>query len=147
VRLLLNEENSRTKPMREVFNYLENFANFFSQQPNIGMFVPAVFEDGEWRVLEEPKPIHTYGLEPLDYEYNDDEVLQYKTAIDNVIFEGFYNDFNTTQIFGIKSQLYQLWFYKQGITTINSQEVKTIEDLTKYNLTLTSKFAKEFGLI
>ena len=56
-----------------------NYANFISQQLNIGMFVPAVFKDGEWVVLEEPnRSTHTN-------EY----CLEYQKAKDNVLFDGF----------------------------------------------------------
>jgi hypothetical protein len=114
-----------------------DFANFLSQQPNIGMFVPAVFEDGEWRILEAPnRSTHT-----------NEECDQYQTALDNVMFEGFEADFKTSNITAISNTVYNIWFYKIGIITINNQDINTLEQLTTYNLTLTPKFTKELGLI
>jgi hypothetical protein len=124
-----------------------NFANFLSQQPNIGMFVPAVFEDGEWRVLS--KPIFDFNNE-YDGEKRREFAIalkEFETALDNVIFEGFEVDFKTSNIIAISNVVYNIWFYKNGIVTINSQVLNTIEQLTSHNLTLTPKFAKELGLI
>jgi len=122
--------------------------NLLIQQPNISMFVPAVFENEEWKILTEP----TYSTNHSDDCYCDDceketkrcsELQkQYQTAIDNVIFEGF--EYNTDC----------LWHWNgHERVVIHSKvlgfdiEIQTLEDLTKYNLTLTPKFAKELGLI
>ncbi len=114
------------------------FANFLSQQPNIGMFVPAVFEDGEWRVLSEPKTPHTFASENADLYLKKwkSEKEQYQTALDNVIFEGF-------------EYYAQVEYWQNGHIRFDEEflENKTIEDLIPYSLTLTPKFAKELGLI
>ena len=126
----------------------KNFANFLSQQPNIGMFVPAVEENGEWRILEAPnRSTHT-----------NEECDQYATALDNVIFEGFeLNQKDTSKLENIicitlgKIQL--TFFLKNKALFLDNlennytTEIKTIEDLIPYSLTLTPKFAKELGLI
>jgi hypothetical protein len=103
------------------------FANFLSQQPNIGMFVPAVFEDGEWRD-------------------------QYQTALDNVIFEGFEYDGSEDGFIYVKNGETLLIFDTENKTlmllnNMLTDNINTIEQLTHYNLTLTPKFAKELGLI
>ena len=130
------------------FELCDNFANFLSQQPNIGMFVPAVEENGEWRILEAPnRSTHT-----------NEECDQYATALDNVIFDGFeLNQKDTSKLENIicitlgKIQL--TFFLKNKALFLDNlennytTEIKTIEDLIPYSLTLTPKFAKEFGLI
>ena len=80
----LNEQNSRTKPMREVFNSLEKYAKFLKQPLKLEMFVPCD-EDGD--ILEEPKNYEQRLLNMMT-EYND-EVYRYKQAKENVLFDGF----------------------------------------------------------
>ena len=72
----LNEQNSRIKPMREVFNSLEKYANFLKQPLKLEMFVP-YDEDGN--VLEY-FPIHRFADNPEKYR-------RYKKAKENVLFE------------------------------------------------------------
>jgi hypothetical protein len=119
------------------------FANFLSQQPNVGMVVAAVFEDGEWRVLRTP-----IEHNPMYWS------KEYTTALDNVIFDGWEFDGSedgfiyvkngeTLLIFDTENKTLFLYNSENNYTT----EIKTIEYLTPYNLTLTSKFAKELGLI
>ena len=72
----LNEQNSRTKPMREVFNSLEKYANFLKQPLKLEMFVPC---DEDGNVLEY-FPIHRFADNPEKYR-------RYKKAKENVLFE------------------------------------------------------------
>ena len=81
----LNEQNSRTKPMREVFNSLEKYAKFLKQPLKLEMFVPC---DEEGNVLEEPKIEEEYVDEHTtqifaQYQYDLDK------AKEKVLFEGF----------------------------------------------------------
>ena len=81
----LNEQNSRTKPMREVFNSLEKYAKFLKQPLKLEMFVPC---DDEGIVLEEPKIEEEYVDEHTtqifaQYQYDLDK------AKENVLFDGF----------------------------------------------------------
>ena len=81
----LNEQNSRTKPMREVFNSLEKYAKFLKQPLKLEMFVPC---DDEGIVLEEPKIEEEYVDEHTtqifaQYQYDLDK------AKEKVLFEGF----------------------------------------------------------
>ena len=81
----LNEQNSRTKPMREVFNSLEKYATFLRQPLKLEMFVPC---DEEGNVLEEPKIEEEYVDEHTtqifaQYQYDLDK------AKEKVLFEGF----------------------------------------------------------
>ena len=129
------------------FELCDNFANFLSQQPNIGMFVPAVFEDGEWIVLEEPKTCcsgRDCGCMGMPYNYSSKvELDEYTTALDNVIFEGFVKC-NRTEIDTIEC------LYNEDLNLhleASFKYEKTIEDLLDFNLTLNPKFSKELGLI
>jgi hypothetical protein len=123
------------------FELCDNFSNFLSQQPNIGMFVPAVEENGEWRVLSEPKTPHTFGSENADLYLKKwkSEKEQYQTALDNVIFEGC--EYSDKELF-LDGNLFWVFLNK-----LNFEKGLTIEQLTPHNLTLTPKFAKELGLI
>ena len=85
----LNEQNSRTKPMREVFNSLEKYATFLKQPLKLEMFVPC---DDDGNILENPdetiykeKDKECYGWDMIDYE----------KAKEKVLFEGFkpYEDY------------------------------------------------------
>ncbi len=133
-----------------------NFANFLSQQPNIGMFVPAVEENGEWRVLSKPKEYfewckwgdftkHGKSITPKCKEYH--------TALDNVIFEGF--EWNTADWcdepmleFEDKDGNYLLYDDEDKIfKDAEGVYLNTLEYLIPYSLTLTPKFAKKLGLI
>ena len=87
----LNEQNSRTKPMREVFNSLEKYANFLKQPLKLEMFVPC---DEDGNVLEEPKIEEEYVDEHTtqifaQYQYDLDK------AKEKILFEGFepYEDY------------------------------------------------------
>ena len=83
----LNEQNSRTKPMREVFNSLEKYATFLRQLLKLEMFVPC---DDEGNILEEPQMIERkVAFDEVDYDYNEEEVIVYKKAKEKVLFEGF----------------------------------------------------------
>jgi hypothetical protein len=126
----------------DYFFMRNKFDDILFQQPNISMFIPAVEENGEWRILEKPKQY----LGALEFAVGKDyeEALQYQTALDNVIFEGFEVK-DGLSICDEHSILHVFWNY-EGKWKL-SQDIRTLEDLTKYNLTLTPKLAKELGLI
>ena len=86
----LNEQNSRIKPMREVFNSLEKYATFLRQPLKLEMFVPC---DDEGNILEEPED-YELRLPNMMTEYND-EIYRYEQAKEKVLFEGFepYEDY------------------------------------------------------
>ena len=81
----LNEQNSRTKPMREVFNSLEKYAKFLKQPLKLEMFVPC---DEEGNILEEPK-IENYTQEELEHSVMGCDYLDYNKAKEKVLFEDF----------------------------------------------------------
>jgi hypothetical protein len=132
------------------------FANFLSQQPNIGMFVPAVEENGEWKKLEEPNHYKEWKSEldrGFEHAYENLIMKQYQTALDNVIFEGF--EWNTADWcdepmleFEDKDGNYLLYDDEdKNFKDAEGVYLNTLEDLIPYSLTLNPKFAKELGLI
>jgi hypothetical protein len=137
----------------KVLGYDKNlkFSNFLSQEPNIGMVVAAVEEDGVWRVLS--KPIFDFNNE-YDGEKRREFAIalkEFETALDNVIFEGFEYDGSEEGFIYVKNGETLLIFDTENKTLMLSNNmltdnIKTIEQLTQYNLTLTPKFAKELGL-
>jgi hypothetical protein len=120
----------------EIYYFKEicNHAILLSQQPNIGMFVPAVCENGVWKVLEEPWKTQYED----DYFYELD-LEQYQQAQSKVIFKGwelytyekgvhYLHDYNSTLIFDSN----------QNECNIDSDyyygKIHTLEDLVKFNL-------------
>jgi len=145
----------------DIANLILKFAYFLSQQPNISMFVPAVFENGEWKILTEPKDEQLCKYCPIEenkrhassfsigcegsrcevaYENYQD---QYQTAIDNVIFEGFEVDYDNI----VRDNNIRIWFKTKDEIYVNNSKnkIENLEQLISYNLTLTPKFAKELG--
>jgi hypothetical protein len=151
VEYVKNFKNS-SKSMGESYWFCEKFSNFLSQQPNIGMVVAAVEEDGEWRVLS--KPIFDFNNE-YDGEKRREFAIalkEFETALDNVIFEGFEYDGSEEGFIYVKNGETLLIFDTENKTlmllnNMLTDNINTIEQLTHYNLTLTPKFAKELGLI
>jgi hypothetical protein len=156
--LEIQQENS-LQSATDFKKYALKFANFLSQQPNIGMFVPAVFENGKWRILNKPiTPWQDSIIEEGLHQMYKKDLKQYQTALDNVIFEGFeLNQKDTSKLENIicitlgKIQL--TFFLKNKALFLDNLEnnyttkINTIEQLIPYNLTLTPKFAKKLGLI
>jgi hypothetical protein len=137
------KENNTIDLAQRFINSYEH-ALLLSQQPNIGMFVSAVCEDGVWRVLEYP----TYTTNHSDDCYCDNceketkrcslETEQYQQAQSKVIFKGWkiieqeYKD-----VVEISNEKYfaQLIDNKLYIAnTIGIGSTDTLEDLVKFNL-------------
>lgn len=139
------------------------FKDFLNQPLNISMFVPAIFEGGKWVVLEKPYEgqfeieVNTKcsgwaylkrDKEHGDFRYYDKiaylkAVEQYKTALDNVIFEGFTSANTTKNVYQIYDNNYRLVFNKKKGTCLDGT---TIQDLIKYSPTLTAKGLKDSGI-
>ena len=81
----LNEQNSRTKPMREVFNSLEKYAKFLKQPLKLEMFVPC---DEDGNILKEPKRWEDYLQYPDSFDGNKewDELYDYQQAKEKILF-------------------------------------------------------------
>ena len=81
----LNEQNSRTKPMREVFNSLEKYAKFLKQPLKLEMFVPL---DDKGRICHE---VILYDEDDLNSErfkkYYETENKEFENACLKMLFE------------------------------------------------------------
>jgi len=113
-----------------------DYTNLLSQPPNIGMFVPAVCENGVWRVLEEP-----YNDGMHDHYYFA-ALNQYQQAKANIIFKGWVYKTEISELTLIESDLYDLYFdlieNRCHISTDNVyMKIHTLEDLVKFNLKMT----------
>jgi hypothetical protein len=74
--------NDLTIEMVQKLDLYENYANFLNTPLNISMFVPSIKVGDKWKVLENPNL--NMNLKNPDFKH-----LEYQTAKDNVIFEGF----------------------------------------------------------
>ena len=135
----LKLKNAKIDTEYQLLSDVLRVKDFVKQQPNISMFVPAVFEDGEWRILEQCDEVCACEC---------DKIKEYRTALDNVIFEGFEVEqiLNSGKIFLINEDTICLTFLNNSVF-IEKNLITSLEQLTHYNLTITPKFAKELGLI
>ncbi len=145
------KQEKKLKSMREFClansdkNSIEYKEAFFqSQQPNIGMFVPAVCENNVWRVLEKPEQYEG----ALEFAIGEDfeEAYQYQQAQSKVIFKGWeykrkMSDLKIieSELTVIKSNLYDLYFdLEHNECHIDTpqiyRQIHTLEDLVKFNL-------------
>ena len=97
------------------------YAKFLGQKPTLGMFVPC---DEDGNVLEEPKNFKEWCVKALNTTYDLDlsKYEIYQQALSRVVFEGF----------EWHAEFGNLWV----VHFINNSNIKTLEDLTSYNLTV-----------
>lgn len=114
-----NETNAK------VLKTIINNANLLSKKLQLGDFIPT---DKDGNVLEKPKILKENGFKTYEKEC---EI--YQQALDNVIFEGF--EYKNHEI-----------YLNDKIFRIGEFEDYTIEDLVKYNLTITPQAIKRFNL-
>jgi hypothetical protein len=126
------EKMNNTKPIDFVkaIHEINNYAKFLSTPLSLGMFIPT---DEDGNVLEEPE----YWKNFLDYSDRSvvglkQEIYDYYDAKERVLFEGF-------EICKVNNEMA---FRVNGRGLILLSEHKTIEDLIKYNLTLTENALK-----
>ena len=111
--------------LNETFNRIENYAKFLQQPLTLSMLVPC---NDKGDVLEEPdRSTHT-----------NEECEEFKKAKENVIFEGF--EYNKNGYVYHKDNCYNCRFDEESI------ENGTIEDLVKYNLTITPNAINKYKL-
>jgi hypothetical protein len=124
--------------------HVSEYAKFFSQPLQLGFFIPT---DLDGNVLEEPKAENYSGKTKYwaqDFREAQDE---YKKARERVLFEGFevkscYGQYES-EIANYPRTLCAA--IKMGKWKLNDA-VKTIEDLTDCDLTLTASAKKQIGL-
>ena len=114
-----------------------------SQQPNIGMFVPAVCENGVWRVLEEPINYKDWCIKATDKPYYLDLNIyeRYQQAKAKVIFKGFEIIQNLKSTVRLKKRnaeisffVKQNAFFYDNLINNTTYRIHTLEDLVKFNL-------------
>lgn len=144
--LLQNDNWKREIDVMTHFNNCVNYAQSLQELPTIADFIPAVYENGKWRVLEEPID-YVYWKEH-DVRFNGffDECKIYQTALNNVKFSGWEtkgkeNPFLISDGF----REIEFWYYSnrniQIFLTDFSQEkpirkqIKNLNDLVKRPLT------------
>ena len=126
-----------------------NYANFLSMPLTLSMFVP-VDEDGN--VLEQPKIIEISRFQKPNKSFESFQ-LDYQKTLDNVLFEGFeliktYGDYASIQKEGVEI----FWYNSNSNIGENKWkrcrnfEYSKIEDLVKYNLTLTESSITKYQI-
>jgi len=136
-------EECRFKDDCEFAFQVRKYAQLLSQPPNIGMFVPAVCEDGVWMVLEEPEQY----LGALEFAIGEDfeEAYKYQQAQAKVIFGGWEpsqkNNSKLEDIIYVSNKNKQITFFlKNNVCFFENilmniiQDIHTLEDLVKFNL-------------
>jgi hypothetical protein len=148
----LKLKNAKIDTEYQLLSNVLRVKDFVKQQPNISMFVPAVFEDGGWRILTKPiRPWQDSIIEEGLHQMYKEDLHQYQTALDNVIFEGFEYDGSEEGFIYVKNGETLLIFDTENKTlmllnNMLTDNITSIEDFIPYSLTLTPKFAKELGL-
>lgn len=134
-----------------------NYANFLSQKLELWMFVPCKLVAGVWVVLEEPefpKPENRKAHDGLAELY-DFQLKEYQESKDRVLFEGFeiqkdtYHQTKRTfyKIGSFKICLVMEFYTGRKEIIYNFKESgNIIDDLLKYNLTLSQTAKQQIGL-
>lgn len=101
------------------------YAKFLKQPLTIGQFIPALFVDGERKILEKPSFI-THGNDIQDLR---DE---YQLSKERVIFEGFVYEKETNSVYNENGQC------RIFINLMENYIVENLLSMANGNLTLTS---------
>jgi len=138
----------------EFCTYVVNYANFLKQLLELWMFVPCKLVDGVWVVLEEPNI--------LDYQIEDSygrilwknsrcekelnlSIKEYQQAKERCLFKGFWISAKDDKhrIYIVRNNP-NSWNIKFGFK--DNGDLLTIEDLVKYNPTLTKTAQKQISI-
>ena len=121
----------------ECLDVIFRYANFLKQPLKLEMFVPC---DDEGNVLEEPNR-NRFKNEYLTEDQYKTKFLKYQQAKERCLFEGFeYKQYHAPT---------NSWFIKSETVKLNDgtfRNYKTIETLTKFDLTLTESAKKQIGI-
>lgn len=139
--------------------FLRRFTQFIKLlvlELNISMFIPAVFKDGKWVVLEEPTEwgfdLDEPDMIPTEEEFNK-RLKEWEKAREQVLFEGFkiwkvdneltsiihdkfIDDSPVIYVMHCKKSEGNIWYPSVGL--------KTVEDLCNLDLTLTPTATKKY---
>jgi len=140
---VLEQAKRTTLPFVTRFTNCEKVAEFYSETLNPSMFVPAVFEDGKWVILEEPKNYKQWTKKALNTPYDIDlsKYEQYQSALKNVYFDEFFihegNDTKPSEVKSITEGNFHVFWFNNIEGWYLSRGIETIEDLIPYKLKLT----------
>jgi hypothetical protein len=123
-------------------NSIINYANFLKQPLTLGMFIPC---DLEGNMLG--KQYTKNHLKSINYDgCIDDYALKYKEAKERVLFKGFEILYQDSEDNCIQDKSKQAFIFDRKTKLCQSddgEDLKTIEDLVKYNLELTDSVIKK----
>jgi hypothetical protein len=122
-----------TKKQRE---RISKYANFLKQPHKKGMFVPCDENDNLLNVCE----IKSFRCGDCDCDFN------YQQAKERVLFDGFETYKFSEEHIRFDYEDISLHWYNGSFDSFQGILPKTIEDLVKYNLTLTPNVIKELSL-
>jgi len=129
------------------YYYCLKYANFLKQPLTLGMFVPC---DLDGNVLNDPETTLSQGNGAVYYNAEQEDFEQYEQAKERVLFEGFeFSDMTDELSYHIQDKNGVYLFYyiiEKEFRNFEIGNVKTIEDLVKYDLTLTESAFKQLGL-
>jgi len=117
-----------------------DYARFLDQPLTLGMFVPCKKVNGVWVVLEKPEC-------SLGNKCASPPCVEYQEAKYRVLFEGFeIKDHKNHKTIKLKDADFNV-FWNKGceLGWYLSIGIKTIEDISKYNLQLTETAQKQIG--
>lgn len=128
VAYVLDQQNKSDSMGNSYWNCV-NYANFLKQPLTLGMFVPCSKENGQ--------PLSLYGiidkgglvLDVIEYE-------EYQEAKDRVLFQGFELENKGEFTTWIQKGNHSICFTDRGKININSQNERIVEDVIKYEFTL-----------
>ena len=137
VQFVIEQNEQEEISIGESYCDILNYAKFLKQPLTLGMFIPC---DLEGNVLREPKKYASKYDKPLqsgnigfNYVLLDKDLEQYQQAKERVLFEGF----------EVKQDAWKSVTNNNGCSLFFGEPCKaTIEDLVKYNLTLSENNQK-----
>ena len=129
---------------KDKLKLIYDFSDKLKQPPTIADFIPSVYENEKWRVLEEPID-YVYWKEH-DVRFNGfvDECKIYQTALNNVKFSGweFHDSLGTKKVY-VKNKINDnIIVFFNGICL----GYETISSLTTLNLPLTERGITHFNI-
>lgn len=111
------------------------FDKFLSKKLSLEMFVPCKLVEGVWLPIEYPNHLVTCNQ----------SIVEYQKAKDRCLFKGFQlGEFSSTIEHKSVGNIFVM--YKSNGVWFKNTNGETIEDLTRYNLTLTASAKKQIGL-
>ena len=88
--ILSTRNNENLNGSYQRLHAIKDFMECLQQKPELWMFVPAIKKDGVWVVLEEPicKSSSCHNESQNFCDCFDEEIDEYKEALDRVLFDG-----------------------------------------------------------